>query len=441
MRFINGMLKMWLCGAAIACGFHTADGQSMEQIQRDSLKMSHRVVALDKHTNVDNADSIRRIVDAFYYDQFRHFQDPAAPYFLFMSRDSQLAMGIGGAVRMRGWYDWGGSMPTNGFVPYMIPVGVNDPATRRKLGTTPAGTCLYFRVIGRNKMLGNYQLYIEANFNGYSDRDFTLKKAYATINDWTVGYASSTFSDPAAIAPTVDAAGPNNKMSATDVLVRWMHTWKGHCTMGASVETPSDRVEGDGSLTKKANQWLPDFAALGQYEWDGGQQHVRLAGVVRTLPYCNLQTGKTINKVGWGLQLSSVARPSRHITTYFTANTGQGYAGLGGDMLIGAYDLVADPDRPGQLYAPTSFGWNAGVQYNFSPSVFMSGTFSQTRYLPSHQVSPSDYKYGLYAAINAFWYLTPRIMAGAELDLGKRSNFSGEHRWARRAGAVIQFSF
>lgn len=229
-------------------------------------------------------------------------------------------------------------------------------------------------------------------------------------------------------------------MSATDVLIRWMHTWKGDWSLGVSVETPSDRVEADGTLTKAANQWLPDFAALGQYEWGGGQ-HVRLAGVVRTLPYCNLQTGKTINKVGWGLQLSSVARPSRHITTYLTANTGQGYAGLGGDMLIGAYDLVSDPDNPGELYAPTSFGWSAGLQYNFTPSVFMSGTFSQTRYLPSHKAYSSDYKYGLYAAVNLFWYFTPRIMAGAEIDFGKRQNFSREHRWARRAGAVVQFSF
>lgn len=439
---MNFLRKILLTGAIVAAigGMQSVSAQSMEEIQRDSLKKSHRVVALDKHTDTENADSIRRIVDAFYYDQFRHFQDPAAPYFLFMSRDSQLAMGIGGAVRMRGWYDWAGSMPSNGFVPYFIPVGVNDPANRHKLGTTPAGTCLFFRVIGMNKRFGNYQLYIEGDFSGYANRGFTLKKAYAIINDWTIGYASSTFSDPAAVSPTVDAAGPNNKMSATDVLVRWMHTWNGKWSLGASVETPSDRVEGDGTLTRAASQWLPDFAMLAQYEW-GGSQHVRLAGVVRTLPYCNLQTGKTINKAGWGVQLSSVARPSRHITTYLTANTGQGYAGLGGDLLIGAYDLVADAAKPGELYAPTSFGWSAGVQYNFTPSVFMSGTFAQTRYLPSHKIDPSDYKYGLYAAVNLFWYFTPRIMAGAEIDLGKRQNFSGEHRWARRAGAVVQFSF
>lgn len=54
-------------------------------------------------------DSIRRLVLAFYYDQFRHSQDPEAPTFLFMSKSANMLLGIGGVVRMRGWYDWGGA--------------------------------------------------------------------------------------------------------------------------------------------------------------------------------------------------------------------------------------------------------------------------------------------------------------------------------------------
>lgn len=416
-----------------------AEGKSLEEVRRDSLMTSHHVIGLDR-SNQQYVDSVRRVISAFYVDQFRHFQDPAAPYFLFMSHDSKLAMGIGGAVRMRGWYDWGGALPANGFVPYLIPVTDPDPTKTRHLGTTPAGTCLFFRVIGRNKTLGNYQLYIEANFNGYEGRDFRLKKAYAIINDWTIGYASSTFSDPAALAPTVDASGPNNKMAATDVLVRWMRTWGGKWSAAASVETPSDNIAADGTQTKSVDQWLPDVAVLGQYEWGGGQ-HVRLSGVLRTLPYRNMIEERNITRVGWGVQLSGVARPTDRITAYFTGNTGKGYAGLGGDLLIGAYDLIGDPDRPGYMYAPMSFGWNVGLQYNFSPSVFVSGTFAQTRYLPSKPTYSDDYKYGLYAAANVFWYLTPRMMVGAEVNLGKRQNFSGEHRWARRVGAVAQFSF
>ena len=134
---------------------------SLVEQQTDSLAGSHKIVYIDGRP-ADAAtqayvDSIRQRISVFYYDQFRHFSDPAAPYFLFMSKDAQLAMGIGGCVRMRGYYDWGGAIPASGFAPYLIPMR-KDPANMRHFGTTPSGTALFFRVLGRNKTLGDYQL-------------------------------------------------------------------------------------------------------------------------------------------------------------------------------------------------------------------------------------------------------------------------------------------
>lgn len=384
-------------------------------------------------------DSVRRVISNFYYDQFRHFQDPEAPYFLFMSKDAGLAMGIGGCVRMRGYYDWGGAVQAAGFAPYLIPM-TPDPTYMRHFDTTPAGTCLFFRVIGRNKTLGDYQLYIEANFNGYQGRDFHLKKAYAIVNDFTIGYASSTFADPAAQPPTVDAQGPNNKISPTAVLVRYMPVVKDKWVFAASAETPATAAVASSVDAKTLVNWMPDWAAFAQYQWQKGQ-HVRLSGIVRTLSYRDLHTQQNYNPMGWGLQLSSVARPWAPVTTYASFNYGKGYAGLGGDLQIGNYDLVANPSEPGRLYAPKSYGWCLGVQYNFKPNLFMSVQASQTRYLPSHGANPDDYKYGIFGAVNVFWNLTPRIQTGAEFDLGLRHNFSGEQRWARRVGAMVQFSF
>lgn len=384
-------------------------------------------------------DSLRAEISVFYYDQFRHFQDPGAPYFLFMSKDSKLAMGIGGAVRMRAYYDWGGAMPASGFVPYLIPMHP-DPADMRHIGTSPSGTCLFFRVLGRNKTLGNYQLYIEGNFNGYEGRDLKLKMAYAIVNDFTVGYAPSTFSDPAALPPTVDAQGPNNKITPTSVLVRYMPVIKNRWVLAASVEAPEPLIGADNSLTKKCRSYMPDFAAFAQYQW-APNQHIRLAGIVRTLTYRDLVAEKTRDAVGWGLQLSSMANPCPELTTFVTANYGAGHSGLGGDLLIGTYDLVPNPEAPGKLYAPRSMGWCLGLKYNIKPELFVSVTASQSRYLPSRAIAPDEYKYGLFGCVNVFWNLTPRIMVAAELDLGKRQNFSGEHRYARRASALCMFSF
>ncbi len=421
------------------------DGGTKSLVDRmhDSIVNSHKIIMMDRDGKPEFGqrynDSIRCMIAKFYYDQFRHFQDPEAPYFLFLSRDASLAMGIGGAVRMRGYFDWDGAIPASGFAPYLIPM-TPDPAKMRKFGTTPAGTCLFFRVIGRNKTLGEYSLYIEANFNGYNSRDFHLKKAYATINDFTVGYASSTFSDPAAVPPTVDAQGPNNKLSNTSVLVRWMPRVNNNWVFAVSAETPSTSIAADNTDTEKVDEWIPDGAAFVQYEW-GRTSHVRLAGIVRSLSYRDLRASQNHNLAGWGMQLSTVFHPIQHVTVYGTANYGHGYAGMGGDLLIGAYDLVGDPTNPGEMYAPASYGWNLGLQYNFKPNLFVSGSFSQTRYLPSKSVAPSEYRYGLFGNVNIFWNLTARIQCAAEFDFGKRKNFSGESRWAKRVGAMVQFSF
>lgn len=427
-----------------ACAFSAlSETTSLVDMQTDSLLTSHKIVYIDgRPADADTQqyiDSIRQRISAFYYDQFRHFSDPDAPYFLFMSKDAQLAMGVGGCIRMRGYYDWGGAIPASGFAPMLIPMNPS-PGDMRHLDTSPSGTSLFFRVLGRNKALGDYQLYIECNFNGYQGRDFHLKKAYAIINDFTVGYASSTFSDPAATPPTVDAQGPNNKMSHTTVLLRYMPTFHDHWTVAVSAESPDQSVAVDNVNTGSVSNWMPDFAAFLQYQW-GRSQHVRLAGIVRTLSYRDLIAERNHYTVGWGLQLSSVAHPLPQVTTYATINYGHGYQGLGGDMSIGSYDLTAVPGTPGRLYAPASIGWCLGVQYNFRPNLFVCATASQNRYLPAHGAAPDEYKYGLFGALNVYWNLTPRIQVGAEIDLGRRNNFSGAHRTAHRAGAMIQLSF
>lgn len=439
MNFIT-LQKSLLAAAMIAAIAVPAIAKAPAEVQTDSLIRDRRIITFGEGEEA-SPSAVDSLILNFYYDQFRHFQDPAAPYFLFMSKDAGLAMGVGGCVRMRGYVDWGGALPASGFAPYLIPTGPDDPLKERSIGTTPAGSSLFFRVIGRNKKLGNYQLYIEANFNGYSSRDFHLKKAYATLNDVTIGYANSTFSDPSALPPVIDAQGPNVKMARTAVLIRWMHTWRDRWTVAASVESPEmAQVNGGDGTAVKRDQYVPDISAFVQYQWNRSE-HVRLAAIGRQLPYRDMKVGRNHTIVGWGLQLSSVFRPVEPLTVYFTINGGKGYAGLGGDLLIGNYDLLADPLRPGRAYAPASWGYYAGLQYNFRPNLFLATTFGQARFAPDMAVASSEYKYGLYSATTLIWNLTPRIQAGAEFDIGKRQNFDGSHGWARRAGLMAQFSF
>lgn len=419
----------------------SASTKTLTEQHIDSLVNSTRVINLSGLYSDIPDEATRNRIEEFYYDQFRHSQNPDAPYFLFMSKDSMMLMGIGGTVRMRAYYDWDGAMPTPAFLPIQIQIPMPvDPLNEKHLGTTPAGTCLFFRMLGHAHRIGEYQLYIEANFNGYNARDFHLKKAYGIVGDFTIGYASSTFSDPAAVPPTVDAGGPNNKMDHTTVLVRYMPQLTRNVLFAASIENPDTEIGADGSLTKARASFTPDFATMIQYSWSR-LQHVRLSAVVRSLPYRDMQSQRNYNAAGWGVQLSAITTPCYAITTYLTANYGAGYAGMGGDLLVGAYDLITNPDRPGKLYAPRSLGWNIGLQYNLRHNLFITLSAAQTRFLPSHDINPDEYKYGLMGTINVFWNPLPRIQVAAEFNYAKRQNFSGAHRYARRLGLMAQITF
>ena len=413
---------------------------SGEELRDARLKESHKIVTVGDGPSAP-ADSVRRMVEFFYYDQFRHFQDPLAPYFMFMSKDAKLAMGLGGAVRMRVWDDFMGAVPVNGFIPYMIPVP-GSAEHRSRIGGTPGGSVLFLRVIARNPVLGDLTAYVQGDFSGSNSGGFTLKKAYVTINDWTVGYASTTFSDAQAETPVIDGGGQTGRTSRSSILVRWLHDvgkskkW----TMAASVELPDSHVDADGVDTKLLNEAWPDVAVFGQYNLPHNG-HVRLSGILRGFHYRDLVGGCNRNAVGWGLQVSGAWWVVPRWGIFYEVNGGRGYSSYTADMSVGAYDLVAKGDVPGRLYAPASTAFNLGTRYNFSRSVYACLAFGQVRYRPDYEVDGSDYRRGRFCALNLFWEPTARMQTGVEFLVGQRQNFNRESAEAHRVNMLFQFSF
>lgn len=409
------------------------DTVSFKQQKRDGLLKSVRVLG----NATAPSDSVDMLLQQFYMDQFRHFQDPEAPFFMLMSKDASLALGIGGQVKVTGWYDWNGSIDDVDFHPYEIPVPKSED-DKRSLGSSPSGTELFMTLLGNTKA-GKFMAYIQGGFSGYHNIDFKLKKAYVTFRDWTVGYTKSTFSDPSAEIPVIDGGGQNGKIGHTTTLVRWTHSFRKHWSVAASVEMPDFGIQNIDSLVKKQNVYVPDIAAFVQYGW--GESHLRLAGIVRVLPYRDLVTGKNHSKTGWGIQLSNVTQATRQLTLFATANVGQGISSYSNDLGVKSFDLISNLDKPGEMYAPTAWSLALGAQYYFTKNIFSAITLSEARYMPSKRTLPTDYKYGLYGAVNIFWNITPRLQIGAEYLIGKRQNFNREHACADRIDALFQFSF
>lgn len=426
-----------LC-AIMACAQDSIP-RTAEQQRIEDLKHSQKVVMLPGEGEQAPNDSVRRTIERFYIDQYRHFQDPEAPYFLMMSRDATLAMGIGGAVRMRGWYDFDGAMPYNGFIPFTIAVPEN-PARRRALKATPAGSALYFRIIGTNKALGNFSAFIQGNFDG-GGSDFKIKKSYVTINDWTIGYAPSAFCDIAANPPVIDAQGPCGQTNNTSVLLQWAHSLRRGWSVAASVEFPASHILADGELTQEIDDWMPDVVAYGQYQWARGAGHVRLSGLLRVLPYRDLVAQKNRSLVGFGVQGSAVVPVGYALTLYGEAVGGRGCATYINDLMVTTLDLINDAADPGKMTAPWCMGFTAGVKYNFRPNLFASICASEARYRPGANADPSTYKYGLYGAANVVWNMSPRLQVGAEYLMGKRKNYGGESGDAKRVNLLFSFMF
>ncbi len=431
---------MTFAAAAMCLLCLSAKAQTAEADQMEELKKSHKVVYFGEKEKQAHADSIRNVIERFYVTQYHHFQDPQAPYFLMMSRDATLAMGIGGLVRMRGWYDFDGAMPSNGFIPYMIPIP-EDPSARRRLAATPSGTALFFRIIGSDKTLGNFSAFILAGFDGDSDSKFKLKQSYVTLNNWTIGYAPSAFWDQATNPPLIEAQGHTGQANRTAVQVRWCKQFRKGWSMAVSAEFPQSYARADGTNTKAINDWLPDMVAYGQYAWANGAGHVRLSALARCLPYRDLIAGKNRNVAGWGLQLSAISPVGYNWTLYGEAIAGRGIESYVNDLRIARLDLINDATDPGRMYAPQCYGFTLGVRYNFRPNLFATISASESCYRPRHASGTSDYKYGLYGMANIFWNLTARIQAGAEYVIGKRMDYDGAHGDAQRVNLMFQYSF
>lgn len=414
-----------------------ADRRLMSDVRISAMKDNTNVISSGEK---DNTDSLKSLLNIFYYDQFRHFQDPRAPYFMFLSKKGDLALGVGGQVKVRGYFDWDGSIPNDGFVPYDIPIPKN-PASMNALSASASGTGLFFTLLGNNKLMGNFMAYFQADFSGYNHRGFRIKKAYVSIKDWTAGYTVTTFEDTKAEPSTVDGSGPNGINSRKNVLVRYMRSFKKRWDIAASVEFPSQSISADGTYTTACTPYIPDLAAFVQYQWDEGASHLRLSGLLRTLTYRDLVVGRNHNITGWGLQLSTVVNPHSNLNLFGIISTGQGHASYTTDLGNGDFDLIPVEGELGKLYAPWAAGIVLGTQYYFNQKVFMNVAFSEQTYYPKNHPNDSQYKYGLYAVGNVFWDITPRFELGFEYLHGKRKNFNGESGSANRIMAMLLVSF
>lgn len=412
-----------------------------EEAARTDLIHGSKVIFVNgDEGNRADRDSVERMLERFYVDQFRNSQDPEAPYFTFMSKDANYAMGIGGIAAIDAWFNWNGYIPYDGYNVSNIEIP-KSPERMKSIGATAAYSKIYLNIMGKNTPIGSFRVYLEAGFTDSRYSKFRIKRAWMQIRDFTVGLAKSTFSDPAAQPETLDPAGPNGKIDRANILVRYLHTWKNKWSVGGSVEFPGSYYKVEDKLTAKVSDYVPDFAALGQFQWNRGLSHVRIGGIVRAIPYRDLIAGQNHTVLGWGAELSSIVRAGRILTFYYLSSVGKGIASYTADLGSEDCDLLPDLSTPGRMYAPLTLATTVGIKVQILPKLSSTISLSGLHNYAKGNIDDATYKYGEYICGNLIYTFSPRLMTGLEYLAAKRMNFNGQHANANRLSAKFVFSF
>lgn len=379
----------------------------------------------------------REVMKVLYDTSDLHFQDANAPRFLMIDRQGNTVFGIGGYVEGVMQYDFAGAIDAAGFVTHDIAVP-SDPTLRNRFGASASHTNIVLQLL-RNTRLGVLSVYTQGNFSGDS-HGFKLKKAYIQLHNVTAGYARSTFEDAIAGSPTIDYQGPSGAVSRTSVLLQYRVPLDRHFTAAISAELPdADYTLTDGA-NEEINQRCPDIPAYIQYQWDGGDSHVRASAIFRQLSYRNLATAENRFATGWGVQFSGAAKVGSIAKVYYQAVYGKGIANYINDLADFGYDLISDGEN-GTMRAPGAFGVSAGVRVNITPRVFVSGTYSFCRLYDQEHMGPDAYRRGNYAVVNCFYTPFSDFQVGIEYLNGRRTDMDHEHGNANRIEAMVKYSF
>lgn len=378
----------------------------------------------------DNAPSLRNI--------------PDVPRFALMGKDNKFYMGIGVNVRATAGYDLGHPIESGScFTTYDIPMN-QAPGNGGRFQVNAQQSALYLNVVALPGTKDQVGLFAEFTLNG-NNYNPSLQYAYLKYRGITAGYTYSVFTDAAVGPATIDFEGPCGYAFVINPGVNWQGTFgaKKEWGVGVGLETPMLSATTSGS-TSTVSQRVPDIPAYVQYSWAKGAGHFRVSGILRNLYYRDQVADHNVDKVGWGLQASGMSPIAGGLSCMFSAVYGKGVSSYFQDLTDNGLDLT--PDGKGHMDAVKSWGGFAGLQYNFSPSVFCSATYSHCRTYADRYAGGStpwgeQYRYAQYLVSNVFWNVNSFVQTGVEYLYGRRVDYSGQQAHDNRIQAMIQVSF
>jgi hypothetical protein len=256
-----------------------------------------------------------------------------------------------------------------------------------------------------------------------------LRHAYGELGKWGAGQTWSPFMDIDVFPNSVEYWGPNGMAFFRNVQVRFMPI-QGDSRLTIALERPgasadggmyADRVE---LQNVKPHFNVPDLSA--EYRYGRKWGYVELAGIARRLKWEDLDpTGPDLSgeKLGWGLSLSAGIKTGKKNILHLQVVTGEGIQNYMNDAPVDVALKSTGPSSVEGVALPM-----LGVVAFYD--IYWNEKFSSTIGYSMLDIDNTDgqtadaFKKGDYALTNLMYYPVPNVMAGVELQWGKRENHS-----------------
>jgi len=264
---------------------------------------------------------------------------------------------------------------------------------------------------------------------------FRLRHAYGEIGKFGVGQYNSPFMDYDVFPNTLEYWGPSGMVLFRNIQIRYMPI-QGETRLTFALERPgasadqgiySNRIE---LQNVKPRFNLPDFSAEFRYGKKWG--YVELAGNLHKIEWVDQNNNPNYNlsgkALGWGLNLSTNLKLGKSSVFRGQIVYGEGIQNYMNDAPadIGIKNNLSNPRQPILGVALPVTGIVAFLDHNWNSKFSTAIGYSSVLIDNSNGSSPDAFRKGDYAIVNLLYTPAERLMMGAELQYGKRTNFKDD---------------
>jgi glutaminase A len=275
---------------------------------------------------------------------------------------------------------------------------------------------------------------------------FRLRHAYGEIGAFGAGQYWSPFMDIDVFPNSLEYWGPTGMVFFRNVHVRWMPV-KGTHEVILALERPGasgdqgvyeDRVELDGIRGRFP---VPDFSGAYKFNQDWG--YLRAGWMLRSIKWDDTlddQFDLSGSATGWGINLSSNLKASDSDVIRLQFVVGEGIQNYMNDspVDIGIVNNFQDPVRPIVGEPIPLVGIVAFLDHTWNKKFSTAIGYSYQDNDNTEGQAPDAFSVGHYALGNLLYTPATNVMVGAELQWGRRENFSDGFQ---SDGLKLQFSF